>query len=908
MKNCLRPLLVLATAFLLYGTVPVRGSLAPDPALSSPEHVRAELRSYFKNIGKSSPTVFGGLAQSPEALQAVDERIASMSDAELARFQTMMAEAPDWKIAPEAIAKAFPPEMLDQIRKVGADYTARVPKGETMREDVQTLVRVLKLAPDAKLKEMGIDRTMLTSLEGTFAGMSPLQAAMLQRQAAEGTTWRENSALALQSVPPAFQYGAMALAKHGPLTAQDVKELNAFRGRLLLILNRIEALPSDARTKLKAEGLAGQIQQIRTASPDTLFMLRENITAEQLRSLEANVATVERLTKFTDAEKNDLEKFRADFGNALKPLDTNGDKSFDNMLASLGPAELYLAKQRLDSIGQWQVALPALYQAIAMPDTAARMKALQAPAPDPQAVKDLEAFRQQALAYLDAASTAPGVEAQLVTRARNAVSHARLDRLELLRRTAEKMPASASAGAMFTIAALSADFEFGSCSITVVPEICFPEICVDPCFGIDGGCEVCTPAGCTPAVTAGFNFICNPVEDALQAIKDGTISAANTLISGMQTSINTAIGGLQTTVNSLIASVTNVIDTTIAAITSVVNDIDAFVRTIPDKAWSVIKLALDALLDINIKNGVTLRNLIGQGVETALNSMTTLVGLSGSWWTAISGFTLPEIPCPPVPFHTPFGDMGTSAASKNFARYNVLIEGIVDMIPDTELALTYKIPAQMLFASFEFLGVCLNQAAATTADNLAQERHDIVVGSFGTLQSYITGQFGILASNSSNQTVALTTAVSKLDTDVETVINIQSNNINNTVNTETTNIQNSINTHSDALETLATKLGSDTRVNLSSFKTQWLHLFVEMVLASDGDGSLLGTFQLRDPIGDLSVVRDVVKTTIDNMIVANEKIGGAAQQKYDKGVQLMNAGQDKDAYKEFVQAYQEATK
>ena len=898
MKNFARPFLLLIVVFLCR-TTPVLGSVAPSPALKDTASVRAELRSYFKNIGTNAPTLFGGLAQSPGAMKAIDERISSMSDADLARFQKLMADAPDWKMAPEAIARSFPPEVLQQIRKVGADYTARVPKAETMRQDVQTLIRVLKLAPDAKLKEMGIDRKMLASLEGTFSGMSPLQVAALQRQAFEGTTWRQNSVVALQNVPLAFQHGAAALAKHGPLTDQDIKELTVFRARLMSVLNRIEALPPEARKKLKVEGLADKARQIQDASNDTIFMLRENISAEQLKSLETNVAVVERLTNFTDDEKRDLEKFRADFGKALKPLAAAGGKSLQDVLASLGPSELYLAKKRLDAMGDWQLALPATYQVLASPDTASRLKALQVPVPDPVAARDLETFRQQALAYIDANATAPGVQAELVVRARNAVAHARLDRLELLRLTVEKMPEGASPQSMFTIAAMSADFEIGNCSIHLIDAYCFNP---DPTGLCGDDCEICTPS-----VTADFNFICNPIEDAMQAIKDTAVSAANTLIAGMQTAINQSIAGLNSTVNGLISSVTSVIDTTVSAITSVVNDIYAFIQTIPDKAWSVMKLALDALLDIQIKNGVTLRQLLAQGVETSLNSMKTLIGLSGDWWSAISTFTIPEIPCPPNNFHTPFGDVGTSAAARNFSRYNVLIEGIVDMIPDTELALTYKVPAQMLFASFEFLGVCLTQAAATSADNLAQDRHDLVVANFANLHNFVESQFGILATTSNNQAVALNADINQLDIDVETAINAQSYATNTSLTNESTTIQNSINSHGDTLEQLATTLGTDTRTNLSSFKTQWLWLFVEMVLASDGDSSNLGAFELRDP-GYLAVVSDVVKTTIANVIAANEKLGGSAQQKYDKAVQLMTAGQDKDAYKLFVQAYQEATK
>lgn len=907
MKNLVRPLSLLATAVLLYGALPAAASLAPDPKLSSPEHVRAELRSYFKNIGQNSPTVLGGLAQSPESLKAIDERIAKMSDEELARFQKMMAESPDWKIAPEAIAKAFPPEMLEQIRKVSADYASRLPKGETMREDVQTLVRMLQLAPDAKLKEMGIDRKMLATMEATFAEMTPLQAAMLQRQAAEKTTWRENSALALQALPPAFQHGSAALAKHGPLTETDVKELHDFRGRLVSVLRRIDALPLEERQMLKAESLSGKILEIAKATPETLFMLRENISERQLRALESNVGFVERIANFTDEEKKDLEKFRSDFSKALKPLGESGGKSFDDALAGLSPAELYVAKKKLDSMGQWQTVLPAFYQAVASPEAMARVKALQGATPDSQAARDLEAFRQQALVYIDSAAVVPGVEAQLVSRARQGIQKAPLDRLELMRLTAERMPPTASASAMLTIGAMNSDYEIGDCSFTITPEICFPEICVDPCLGIDGGCEVCTPAGCTPAVVANLNFICNPIEDALKAVKDAGVSLGNTLVSSMNSAINTAISGVQTTINNLIAGVNNIIDDTIHTITGVINDIYAFVQTIPDKAWSVIKLALDALLDINIKNGVTLRNLIGQGVEVALNSMKTLIGLSGDWWTAISNFTLPAIPCPPSGFHTPFGDVGTRAASTNYARYAVLINGIVDMIPDTELALTYKIPAQILYAAFQFLGVCLDQAAAQTADDLAQSRHDIVIGDFTALQTFIGTQFNTLATNSNNQTTALTTAINNLSTNVQLAVNTQSTNIKTKMTNETTNITTLVNNRDDALELLVKNLGGQTRTNLDSFKTQWLRLFMEMSLAADGDNSMLGTFELRAPIGDLSMIKDVVRSTIDNMILAGETIGNS-QKMYDSAVQLMNNGQDKDAYRQFVKAYQEATK
>ena len=67
-------------------------------------------------------------------------------------------------------------------------------------------------------------------------------------------------------------------------------------------------------------------------------------------------------------------------------------------------------------------------------------------------------------------------------------------------------------------------------------------------------------------------------------------------------------------------------------IVDTVNDVWAFIQTLPAKAWDAIKSALNMLLDIEIKNGVTVRDLVASGAESALNSMRTLLGLAGDWW------------------------------------------------------------------------------------------------------------------------------------------------------------------------------------------------------------------------------------------------------------------------------------
>ena len=120
--------------------------LPMEGAVTVPDNtqVRNELSSYFGRIAENSPTVLGGLAKSPDTMNAIQKRIASMTDAELSKFGALMAQTPDWKLAPEALAGAFPPEMLDQIRRVAKNHAANVPNGEAMRDDVLSLVAVLK--------------------------------------------------------------------------------------------------------------------------------------------------------------------------------------------------------------------------------------------------------------------------------------------------------------------------------------------------------------------------------------------------------------------------------------------------------------------------------------------------------------------------------------------------------------------------------------------------------------------------------------------------------------------------------------------------------------------------------------------------------------------------------------------
>jgi len=844
--------------------------------------VKRELSKYFANIAENSPTVLGGISKSPETMAAVQKRIDGMSDQELAGFKKLMADTPDWRIAPEMFAKAFPPDVLAQVKRVGKDFVARAPVGEEMREDVQTLATVLKLLPDAKLKELGIDRTMVTSLEATFDGISPLEAAMLHRQATEKGSWDASSAAALGAIPPALQRGAAALAEHGPLTEKDVTQLTSFRSELTGLLARIDKLPADTRKTLKVEDFRLQMKHLDTASPDMLFMVRHHVPADMLTTLEENVVFLERVANLSAKEKKELAQFRTELTTAFKSLDTAGEKptsdapEIEEMLAGLQPAHLMLLKEAMSTFGNWQTALPIFYNTLRSPELPARLALLEGPTPDPAAVKSLEMFRQQIFAEIDTVATSTDVEAALVNDARGRLAATPLKRLELMRMALDSMPASASSKDRLSVVAM---------------------------HEIDFNCAIDMPS---PIPDISLDFICNPIEDALEAIEHGIIGTVNSIVASVKTTLDNTISSISNALTSAVNTVTSTVNSLISSITSTVTNISSFIQTIPALAWDAIKTALNLLLNIEIRNGVTLRDLVARGAEHGLTSMKTLLGLASGWWTAVSTFTLPQIPCPPSGFHTPFGTVGDGAASANYGRYKLMISNLVGMIPDTETSLAVKIPAQVLYMMYDFLGVCLDQASAAADSAQTTARHGLVLSNFAALQTHVQSQVAGLALQSGNQTTALTNLINAQTSATQGTIVSEGSIIQSLLTTKNASTQSLINSESDSIQSLVRSESSATQSDLKAFKTLNLRLSIERVLQA-GEGREIALFQLLEPQGHLRLVADIVRETIVAMTATNQGIG-QAQALFDQASQLMFQGKEKDAFKAFGKAYRDAVK
>lgn len=281
------------------------------------------------------------------------------------------------------------------------------------------------------------------------------------------------------------------------------------------------------------------------------------------------------------------------------------------------------------------------------------------------------------------------------------------------------------------------------------------------------------------------------------------------------------------------------------------------------------------------------------------------MGLAGDWWTAVSTFTLPTIPCPAAGFHTPFGDVGDQAAADNHGRYKLLIDNIVGMIPDTETSLAIKIPAQVLYLAFDFLGTCLDQAAADADTNELTARHDLVLTNFANMEAFIGLQIAGVAAQSGSQTDALLSSIETESTVIQNLINLQAAATDALVDAESDETEALVESESDAIRALLGSESADIQTALEEFRTLNLRLIAERALQSSGGALVM--LQLPEPWGHLGLVRDIVQETILAMAAAGQGVGNA-NQLFAKGVQAMNAGKFKDALTQFAMAYRDATR
>ena len=825
-----RSMILLFASVVLTGTV----AYANTAPAANREEVRKKLEAFFAHIDDKSPDALKNISKSPETLQAIDKRIAGMSDAEVDEFQKMMREVPDWQKAPQAIATMLPPDAMKTIQKASADFTKRAPQAEKMRSDISTLATVLKMLPDAKLQELGLTREQLASLDGALTQISPLQAGIFEQQLSKDAGWQAKSDAAMSALPPALQKGAEALAKHGPLTALDKVELEKFRSSMQDLLARVNALPEDTKKQLKLAELGPHIAAFRTATPEVLFMIREQTTPEALQQLSDSVALMERVSKLTDDEKKSLESFRGDLA-SLSKSDSSGNLA--KKVDSLSEADLLMARDKITDFDTWKERSAAYMATINDPAFAQRMQAAQKPSPDPAVVASLEQFRAQELQAI--AQMAPSNPQAAEMAAKN-VTSAPLAKLEFLRSITAN-PISAQAHLH-----IAANFQASDCDFTILD----------------------------------FSSICQAIIDTINAISSGAANAVKTAMTAITDALQAGLNAVTNTVNSIVDGLVS----TVNGIVSTANSIWNFVQTIPSLAWNAIKTAFQAILNTPLPgtNGLTLNALISGHLDQVVPALQSALNLGSDFWNSLNG-TLPQIPCPPAGFSTPFGSVGSDDAAAKYNHYAFFLDKIFGLIPSDVFSLEVKVPAQVLYAAWQYLGVCLNEAAQTAdaaaAAQLNTDRYNnlILAGGNNTsaMINAINGNFSSLSMTLNNDFSSLSNLTSTDDANLTTLINNKFNDMTNLLKQRT-----------DDAKALA------------------LRLAIEQDLQTDPPQGLL-MFQVPQANGGyLELVRDTVNSDITNFLATGQS-AGHAQQFFSDGLSQMSNGKFKDAYKSFQKAYQE---
>jgi hypothetical protein len=864
---------------------------AKPSAPSSTEEVRKQLAAFLAGGG------VGDMKKSPGTLQAVQKRIGAMSDDELAEFKKFIADTPNWRNMPQTMAAAIPPDVLKILERAGADFTARVPAAERMREDIRTLTTVLRMLPDAKLAELGIDRQMLDSLDGTFAELSPLQAAMLQKQITETSGWNAASASAMAALPQAMRQGALALAKHGPLTDEDRKELEQFRTELVDLLGKVNDLRASMAPSAVAEPLQQRIDHIAAARPEVLFMIRLQLPAEKLVALRQNVAILDRVAHLTDRERAALETFRADVVDmftGLRPAGTSDDVLRDKF-AQLSSEQLLMLKDKLAAVPAWKETLPLYHRAMSAPGFAARIAAVRGPAPDAGRLSELRAFRAQALQYIQAAAGEEGVDATLVQRASTVVADADPARLELFRSLAAQMDGMSPGERLKVIANLNLD-----CTID---------------FGSLGDIS--------------FDFICNPIEDLYEKLFG---RAEETFCLGGVCQTLPGKVGMIDKVDDIVGTVGDVYDkvkdipTKLSEIKGYVDDIDNIygkvneimgyvndIDDIPGLAWDAIEAALNQLLDVNIRSGISLRDVLNtNSIGAAVSAVRTILRMeSDTWWTNIGIVALPSIPCPSRDTLTPFGKVGSDETVLKYNRYKFFIDKIIELIPDTEPSLAIKVAAHTAYTAYELLGVCLEEAAEERASEdqkkAEEENAALLEGRHTSLTSGIGGVSSQVATTTSALSVQLTNSYNALVIGGNAQTNILSSAITAAGAALSNQLTSSTTQLSSQLTSSTTQLSNEIDAEAKEQRALDLRLQIELNLQA-GEGKGLVMFQLPAiQNGYLELVRDIVNNAMTTMLAAGQSINQA--QKYFNDAQAaISQGRYKEAFKFLQTAYQNVAK
>ena len=634
------------------------------PALvpEDPERVRARLMELFADPAAASPTVLGALASDPDTLAAVQARILGMSDEELNRLGEAMGDMPAWAAASELVAGALPPGTRAAVIEQGRVLAGEAAQGLELRRRAGALAALGRMAPGSIREGAGFDPdAWVAAVEGLGSlegtGLGAVSAAV-----GGPAAWQESSSGVLEALPSDLKAGLLEMGEVYPFDTATTQELESFRSTLLRVLDGVLELPGELPDGVDPEAVASTANRVRSATLEELFLLRRTVDRGRLEALAGAVDFGLRAASLTPSELDRLERVREELLAELDGIgDAGGAGALRDTVMALDPAGLLLLDGTLLGPGITAPARTAVLSAMADPVV---LDEVRVAAVDPAALERLERFRAAELEWLESIRQEddPTVEAAIF-----AVREFTVPQLALLESSAGRLPEGST----------GEDF------------VALPQV-------------ITAVAGCPD----GFGWVCDLIDDATDWIGDsiddlwGSIgslwTSVNDLVTGL-TTLGTQIGRLWAEVGGLLGNIQGFFANTWDMIAQ-----------LPQTIWETLKGFWDQLV----------QSSIGQLLSDPA-ALVDALGLAGDFYNSIPNLPMP--PCPPAgTLIAGFGAVGDGDTATRFSRYKFFADQLLGLIPDTEVSLKVKIPAKLTYGAVEYLGTCL-EAAAAGAESAATE-------------------------------------------------------------------------------------------------------------------------------------------------------------------------------------------
>ena len=809
----------------------------PQPAPADP--LKQRLANFFAEAGQLAPTAVGDLSRDPAAMAGLHSRIASLSPEEMAGMQAAFSEVPDWQAAPEALSSAFQMQVLsDAATRQAGDL-------EQFRAEVSEFYAVLRLLPAESLARLNQDPAAVTAMQARLHDMPAQGLALLRIQMDQQGDWRGLKANLLASLSPGARAGLRAFADNGPLGDRDFEAVGDFRKSLDEFLVNLQHLPPAAAARIDARVVAGMEAKLQRATPEMMFMIRQRIDTPELRQAMADVRVLARAGTLDAEERADLERFRGElaavYGN-LRDF-TPGDPSADPIaarVASFSTEDLLLARARVETIPAWNRTLPAILAVASTAENRTRLALLEHRGASAETEQALEVYRAVMIERLAAMPAGAGVDAAAVAGAGESLRQASPRDLFLMREAGSLLPPEDTVVQLIQIPRAVATLNGPQ-----LQSVAFN------CSCPDHGLQLPLGIGCV-----SMQFLCN-------------IIAAP---------VNLALSGFEAVVNGL--------ETVVNGIESVIDDVLGFVVQIANAIANLPNVLLGALQSLFESIASAVMN------EFSPESLAAKLGLVDGFWMSLP--VLPQIPCPPDGFNLhPFGEVGDDLTASKYERYLFVFDKIIDIIPDTEVSLTLKIPAQVLYGGIQYLGVCLHDAAAARSEQATLAFRTLVAGQLD--QSLI---------NHGNTQTGISVVQGQV-AGLQSQVLAQGQELMNRIAQQQQEVLNHLMVQGQDLVALIRQTGGDLGDDLTAFQDQDLRLKIEANLAIEG-GRNIAFFALPQAFGGvLEMVRGLVGETIETAVAAGFNIRNA-ESVLARGDGLFNDGDYRGAYDAFAKAYREA--